>query len=225
MNYYDIKGYVSNSDMSELDRLLHGGREFGGNKEQVFAFGNLVDALISEPELVDMQNKTCIDAHGEILTFTEAEWMQAQRMKHAALNHPFVKLMVDCMEFQVVTKIDEFEINCDYAHFFIPARGKADGIAAAIKTGMDLKTTACGDLKAFMNSIMMFDYDRQGAWYMDLFELDKFIFVGISKKQNKKGQHEILLHAIERGDEMYLSGLKKYQKLAYQYKTMILGLW
>lgn len=225
MSYYDITDYVSNSDLGELDRMLHGGGFFSGNIEQIFAFGNLVDALISEPELVNFEDKTVCDAHGVILHFTEAEWLKAQKMRHAALNHPFVKLLVEHMEFQVVAKVAEFEINCDYAHFFIPARGKADGIAAAIKTGMDLKTTACLHLASFIKSLMLFNYDRQAAWYMDLFKLDRFVFVGISKVANKKGVHEIFIHAVERGDEMYLSGLKKYQKLAYQYKTLILDLW
>jgi hypothetical protein len=225
MIYYDITDYVSNSDLSEFDKLLHNKADFGGDKEKIFAFGNLVDALISEPDLVDMENKTVTDAHGEILHFTEEEWQQAQRMKHSALKNPLVNLLVQSMEFQVVAMNPEFEINCEYAHFFIPARGKADGIAAAIETGMDLKTTACVTKESFSNSIDLFSYDRQAAWYMDLFKLDKFIFVGISKKMNKDRSHEIFIHAVERGDVMYSLGLKKYQKLAYQYKTMILDLW
>jgi len=219
MNYYDIPDYASNSDLGELDRLLNGGHEFGGDKKTIFAFGNLVDALISEPELVNHENQTVKDAHGEVLTFTQVEWDKAQRMRKAALDHPFVKLLVGCMEFQVVAINPKFEIDCEYAKFTIPARGKADGIAKAIKTGMDLKTTACTNLKAFIDSLMLFDYDRQSAWYMDLFGLDRFIFVGIGKTQNRKGQHEIFIHAVERGDEMYKSGLAKYQKLAFMYKT------
>jgi hypothetical protein len=225
MNYYDEIDYVSNSDLGELKKLLNCEVDRCTNLKEIFAFGNLVDALISEPELVNEEAQTVVDAHGEVLSFTQAQWDQAQRMKRAAHNHPFVKLLVDHMEFQAVAKVEKFEIDCEYAKFTIPARGKADGIARAIKTGMDLKTTACTTVKSFLDSIALFDYDRQAAWYMDLFKLDRFIFVGISKKQNRQGHHEILLHAVERNDEMYKSGLAKYQKLAFQYKTLILGAW
>ena len=56
MNYnpdsYYNRTEVSNSDLTELKNLLHPRQQFG-DKEAAFRFGNLVDAIITEPERVD----------------------------------------------------------------------------------------------------------------------------------------------------------------------------
>ena len=50
-NYYN-RNEISNSDLTELKNLLYPRLQFG-DKEKIFAFGSLVDAIITEPARVN----------------------------------------------------------------------------------------------------------------------------------------------------------------------------
>ena len=218
MNYYKDNRYVSNSALSRIERALIGAPDIKGGFLQ---FGSLVDALITEPELVDFDNKTITDSAGDVFAFTQADWAKAEQMRQAAYQHPFLKLMVQSMEFQCEKYIDNFLVDSSIASFYLPVKCKYDGVNWAAKFGMDLKTTSCTNMESFKKSIELFSYDRQAAWYMDLGGLNRFVFAGISKIKNKLGEHEIFIHAVERGDAMYKAGLAKYQRLALLYDMLI----
>ena len=215
-NYYDIKSHVSNSTLGELDMMISG-RTFGANMQQVFNFGNLVDALLLEQHLVNHTERTLSLNTGGIASYTDDEWTRAINMRRAGRNHPILSSMISICDKQCVKMIDNFRIDgCGFS-FSLPVRCKYDMVNYLHKIGADLKTTACKTQKAFVESLSALNYDRQGAWYMDLGELDRFFYIGICKTPNRKGEHEIFVHAIERGDEMYQSGKEKYQYLATQY--------
>ena len=49
---YYLRSEVSNSDLTALKELLYPRLQFG-NREEAFRFGNLVDAIITEPARVN----------------------------------------------------------------------------------------------------------------------------------------------------------------------------
>lgn len=223
-NYYSQHGYVSNSNLSQLQVILGERPEIGGDKQAAYDFGNLIDALITEPDLVDTVSKTVITADGTLAHFDDATFSRAMDMRRDALAHPTMSLLVKNLEFQVVVKLERFEIKTEYAHFGLPVKIKMDGLARRLQTGCDLKSTVATSQRAFYESLFFFEYDRQCAWYMDIAGLQRFWFVGVGKKKGKDGKHPIFFHPVERGDDFYNSGRAKYQRLAELYHQMIYSL-
>lgn len=223
-NYYQLHQYVSNSTLSALQVAMGERPDIGGNKQAIYDFGNLVDALITEPALIDFDRRRVQVADGQWVQFDEATWTQAMEMRRAALEHPNMLLLVKNMIFQEVIIDGHFEIVTEEAHFHLPVRIKMDGRNKPLRTGMDLKTTIAASQKAFYDSLFFFEYDRQCAWYMDIAKLDRFWFAGVGKKKMKNGKHPVYFHAVERGDAFYQSGRAKYQRLAQLYHMLILGL-
>lgn len=219
-NYYDITSHVSNSKLTELKMWLNG-LSFGDNMQPIFDFGNLIDGMLTEKEKLNFVYKTMKSEHGRIVQFTDEEWQRALNMRRDGLSNPILKMLVDNFDSQSVIMLDEFKIEGVEFNIVLPVRCKFDFLKQEWKMGADLKSTACTTQTAFLASLYHLDYDRQAAWYMDLASLDKFTFVGICKTPNKKGKHDIFVHALERGDEMYLSGKAKYQHLAIQYYFLI----
>lgn len=219
-NYFGRTNYVSNSMLTDLDMMMKG-TSFGGNMKAIFDFGNLIDALLTEPELVSYTNKTVLLHEGDVASFTDEQWYRALEMRKAGLKHPILGPIIKTFDKQTIKMIDKFDINGFGFSFSLPVRCKYDFIKEALRMGCDLKSTACTTHKSFVQSLSVLSYDRQGAWYMDLGGLDRFMFIGISKIANKKGEHDIFVHAIQKGDEMYQSGKSKYEYLATQYFLLI----
>lgn len=223
-NYYKLKQYVSNSDLNALRVALGWKIQIKGDKEKAYSFGNLIDALITEPGLINADYRAVVAADGTFIEFDLDTWNKAQAMRNAALSHPTIKMILGNMEFQLVVKHEAFRIESPVAAFHMPVRIKMDGCAQKIKTGMDLKSTAAKTDKAFRASLDTFDYDQQCAWYMDIAGLDFFWFVGVGKEALRNGTYPVFLFAVTRGDEFYESGRAKYQDIAEQYHRLILGL-
>lgn len=186
-------------------------------------FGSLVDALITEPHLVDATARTLIDSAGDVYTFSAEQWAQAEDMKRDTLANSFVAFLLKSMQFQEEKYIRDKVFNVDGYEIKMHVKCKYDGVSFEKKIGADLKTTACTTAKSFLESILMFNYDRQGAWYMDLGELDRFVIIGISKIKNKLGHHPIFVFAIERGDAMHSAGRAKYERLVRVYDLLVIS--
>ena len=81
MNYnpdtYYQRSEVSNSDLTTLKQLLHPRLQFG-DKEAAFRFGNLVDAVITEPSRVNYYRNTVDDVQ-----YTQEEINHARAMYNA----------------------------------------------------------------------------------------------------------------------------------------------
>jgi hypothetical protein len=223
MNYYSLYNYVSNSDLGALKDALNLAT-MPSNIQEIFDFGNLVDTLITEPHLGDRANLRVNNSDGTFLSFSEAQWERAEKMKVSLLKNDFLKMILKDALFQYVFLRKEINVSYSGYDFKIPGRCKFDIYNKPIKIGADIKTTACTSQKSFTESMSFFDYDRQGSWYMDLAKLNKMVYFGVSKKANKKGIHEVFTYAISRGDASYISGKNKYSRLAYQYKNLILNL-
>lgn len=191
------------------------------NIRAIYDFGNLFDALTTEPELVDHENMTVWLSDGTQASFTTEQFNRAKKMRESALSNPMVQSLVANMQFQVIVREPEFHIITDYAEVIMPVKIKADMMNRHMRMGADLKSCACTTLTAFIAMIDHFDYDRQAAWYMDVSGCDQFVFIGVSKVADKRGKHGVFIHCIQRGDVMYLAGKEKYSRLAVQYKVMI----
>lgn len=223
-NYFSLKEYVSNSDLTALQFAIGERPEILGDKQAIYNFGSLIDAMITEPELVVPEHNAIVNADGELISFDPAIYSKAMRMREDAMENSGLSLLLKNMSFQEIVKKKKFLIDSPTGLFSLPVRIKMDGCNRPIRTGWDLKTTAAKNQAAFRESLSFFEYDRQCAWYMDIAGLDRFWFTGIGKEPLRTGKHPIFMHAVERGDEFHQSGVKKYQRLAEIYHMCILSL-
>lgn len=221
-NYYNIDTHVSNSDLGRLNNLINGTDPFSNsNMQAIFDFGSLVDCMLLEPENVIYSEKRLVVPSGGDVTFDDQTWARAISMRNAGRKDRILSMYIKNMSAQQTLKVDKFNVEYMGNMFDIPARCKYDLCSLPMRMGADLKTTACTSLKSFKQTIEAMDYDRQGAWYMDLGNLDNFMFIGISKTA-VNGKHEVFHVAFDRNSDLYKSGLRKYQRLAYMYKLLIL---
>lgn len=201
---------VSNSDLTELKNILHPRMQFG-DKEAAFRFGNLVDAIITEPARVNYYRLTVDDLH-----YDESEFRHAQEMHKAlrmeARRDPFLAKVLAVAETQcfMVNRGQQFE----YAgfSFTLDTRCKWDWWLRQFNFGGDLKTTFASSQAEFDEAVDFFDWDRSRAWYMDIAHSDRDFIYAISKKNCR-----IFKKFIERGDAIYTRGREKYEELAFQY--------
>ena len=214
MNYnpdsYYNRTEVSNSDLTELKNLLHPRQQFG-DKEAAFRFGNLVDAIITEPERVDYYHFKVNDEQ-----YTEEEFLHAKDMhnalRHEARHDAFLAKVLELSDTQrfMVNKAQQFEY-CDFK-FTLDTRCKWDWWLPMAKFGGDLKTTFAETQQQFDEAVNFFDWDRSRAWYMDIAHSNQDFIYGISKKNCR-----IFKKFIQRGDNIYNRGREKYEELAFNY--------
>ena len=214
MNYnpdsYYNRTEVSNSDLTELKNLLHPRQQIG-DKEAAFRFGNLVDAIITEPERVDYYHFKVNDEQ-----YTEEEFLHAKDMhnalRHEARHDAFLAKVLELSDTQrfMVNKAQQFEY-CDFK-FTLDTRCKWDWWLQMANFGGDLKTTFAETQQQFDEAVNFFDWDRSRAWYMDIAHSNQDFIYGISKKNCR-----IFKKFIQRGDNIYNRGREKYEELAFNY--------
>lgn len=209
---YYCRSEVSNSDLTTLKNLLHPRLMFG-DREAIFRFGSLVDALITEPMRVNHYARTIGD---DPVPYTEDEWRHASEMRLAlyaeARHDPFLDKVLNTSSTQtaMVNPAQRFEYG--QFPFTLPTRCKWDWWLSYCDFGGDLKTTFASSQKEFDEAIDFFDWDRSRAWYMDIAGSNRDFIYAISKKNNK-----VFKHYIRRGDATYERGRAKYEELAFQY--------
>lgn len=209
--YYN-RTEVSNSDLTALRDILHPRPQFG-DKEAAFRFGNLVDAIITEPSRVDYY-RLMVD--GE--QYSEDDFNHALEMQKAlrmeARHDSFLAKMLEMAETQrtMVNKAQQFKY-CGFP-FTLDTRCKWDWWLGLF--GGDLKTTFASTRQQFEEAVDFFDWDRSRAWYMDIAHSDRDFIYAISKKNCR-----VFKKFITRGDEVYNRGREKYEELAFQYWCLI----
>lgn len=211
-SYYN-RNEVSNSDLTELKNLLYPRLQFG-DKEKIFAFGSLVDAIITEPDRVNYYQLTVDD-----VKYTEDDFALAREMHKSLLMEArkdefldYVLKNSDTQKFMV--KEREF----DYTGFkyHLPTRCKWDWFLSSVGFGGDLKTTFAVSQAQFDEAVDFFDWDRSRAWYMDIAGSNKDFIYAISKKNCK-----VFKKFIERCDQVYRRGFDKYNELAFKYYLFV----
>lgn len=213
-NYYDCDFAISNSTLTSVKNLLFG--RIPIDPTAAWRFGSLVDAMLTEPEKVDYQRKR-LHEKGNWIQIDADEFKKARKMADVFLASQFGSLIHRLAEPQAISVDMEFPVNYLGYYFTIPMRGKWDYRARPIRIGCDFKSTSATTQWEFEDSMDKFDYDRQGAVYLDLERkfIDKIMFYGISKKN-----FQIFQVPIVRGDSLYTSGLNKYSYLAYRYDSL-----
>lgn len=205
--YYQ-RSEVSNSDLTALKELLHPRLQFG-NREEAFRFGNLVDAIITEPSRVNYYQLTVDDTQ-----YTEDEFRHAREMykslRMEVRNDRFLDYVLRHAETQkfMVNHAQRFTY-CEFP-FILPTRCKWDWWLGSF--GGDLKSTFASSQGEFEDAIDFFDWDRSRAWYMDIANSDRDFIYAISKKNC-----QIFKKQITRGDAIYKAGRDKFEELAFQY--------
>lgn len=211
-NYYN-RNEVSNSDLTELKNLLYPRLQFG-DKEKIFAFGSLVDAIITEPSRVNFYQLTVDE-----VKYTEDDFCLAREMHRSLLMEArkdqflaYVLQNSDTQKFMV--KVRDFEY-CGFK-YRLPTRCKWDWFLPSAGFGGDLKTTFASTQSQFDEAVDFFDWDRSRAWYMDIAGSDKDFIYAISKKNCK-----VFKKFINRGDQVYERGFDKYNDLAFKYYLFV----
>lgn len=207
---YYLRTEVSNSDLTALKELLHPRLQFG-NREEAFRFGNLVDAIITEPSRVNYYRFTVDDT-----PYTEDEFRHAREMYRALRIEARTDRFLDYVLRNALTQ--KVSVNpsqqfryCDFP-FTLPTRCKWDWWLDAAHFGGDLKSTAASSQKEFEDAVDFFDWDRSRAWYMDVARSDRDFIYAISKKNCR-----VFKKHITRDDAIYRAGRDKYEELAFQY--------
>jgi hypothetical protein len=205
-SYFQQTQFISNSELTKFKQEL-----FLMEKDLSRAFreGSLFDATMTEEhKLEEMQPEP-----------SEREMISL--MKEAFLADPGLEKILRISQKQHEIYKLKFPVEWNGMQLEIPTKVKFDFLMKAASLGADLKSTACTSEQAFLTGIDFLDYDRQGAWYMDHAKLDKFMFIGVSKKKNSRGIHRVFKHVMCRDDEMYNSGKRKYSFLAFKYYYLI----
>lgn len=219
MSYYELFDYVSNSQLGALYDALYL-IEKPINLQRIYDFGNLVDCLVTEKHKFNLGTMVMSD-QGRDVKFTPEEVKLALAMAKALEEDPILSALLKEAKFQHIILRKKHEMNYEGNSFSLPMRCKLD-LYLPRKLICDVKTTACETEKAFKQSIEYFNYDRQGAVYIDLGRVDQILYVGVSKVRNKRtGLPSVFHHLIERGDNYYQSGLIKYTHLGWKYKNYL----
>lgn len=207
--YYN-RPEVSNSDLTELKNILHPKMQFG-DKEAAFRFGNLVDAIITEPSRVNYYRFTVDDVQ-----YTEYEFLHAKEMHKAlrmeARRDQFLAKVLAEADTQCFMTVQNQQFEYAGFPFTLNTRCKWDWWLKLFRFGGDLKTTFASTQAEFNDAVDFFDWDRSRAWYMDIAHSNRDFIYAISKKNCK-----IFKLFIDRDDPIYKRGREKYEELAFQY--------
>ena len=211
--YFDRKE-VSNSDLSALKKLLYGGIDF--DPTHAYAFGTLIDCMITEPEKVNYFKKTVV---GESYQYLEEDFERAKKMKIAFNKDEFAKLVLKHASFQHIAFQHAWPICYNGIEFKLDVRCKFDFFFPGWKIGGDIKSTASETLDQFESACHYFDYFRSRAFYMDISGNEKDMLIGISKNNFKVFKISLDKNAQigTKARDLYELGKQEYQDLAFKY--------
>lgn len=196
MGYYDLD-LLSNSKLSAVKAHRDSLPRFNVKKETL-DFGSQLHEAVLEPEVYAKKLAIDIDYFGNKF--------KVQNMKQALMKNA---LLADMLR--------DKNVLVEHEHFFeenqygVPCKLKADIVLRPI--GADLKTTATKTLKDFEDSIMMYGYNRQAAFYMDALGLTSFIFFGIGKSY----PHPTFTVHLPIDDPRIIEGRQEYEELITYY--------
>lgn len=208
---YYLRSEVSNSDLSELNKLLHP-EIFTFDYEEALRFGTLVDAMITEMHKVNVYKRTVDD-----VIYLQSDFELAKQMKLAFYRDPVCAAF---MKLAYCQKISVGMVKHIWAkfEFELEMRCKWDLFMPAIRQGADIKTTTATTQKQFEEACDHFNYWRSRVIYMKLENTERDMLIGISKI-NKK----VFKIPIVRGDKYWTKGEEQANELAFQYYHLFDG--
>lgn len=176
-----------------------------------FAFGTLIDFMITEPDRVNVFTRKITGQYADY-PFTHDDFDKAREMKRSFFKDPFCEMIAKAAECQTVSTMKNKPFEFGGANFTLDVRCKWDLLVRSWKMGGDIKSTTAETQSQFEDACEHFDYFRSRAWYMDIEGNDKDMLIGISKKNFK-----VFKIPINRGDKYYNKGKERYDFLAYHY--------
>lgn len=197
---------IANSDLTWLqkywmpsDRII--------DLEKAYKEGNLIDAMITEPQRVNYFKKLVDDVQ-----YSDEQFLMGEEMKKAFYRDDYCAKMVKHCSFQRISYNPAFKIQHDDFEITVPAKAKWDLFCEKFDMGGDIKSTACTTQKQCEEAVRHFCYDRSRAWYMDLEGRSNDMLIFISKKNYK-----VFKVPVPREGSIYKQGKAAYQELAFRY--------
>lgn len=225
MNYYDVHGYLSNSQLNEFYEHLTNKKKVDVSEErqtEIFAEGNLLDYLITEPEKVNLKTFSFDDGRQKI-AFSEAIFYQYLKMRDAFLNDSFCQTIM-----QVSTPQKEFyrTIKVDYQGYKFKCKFKCKLDLYHPNYSADIKSTVAGNEKSFINAIELFKYYQQGALYTDVSRCNGLFFIGVSKPKSKFENPKVFKYLIDKAgatdkNGFYQRGKSRYSYLSFYHQLLL----
>lgn len=208
MDYYNRKE-VSNSDLTALKEYLEGNVRDMSSLTNIFFFGNLFDAMLTEKEKIDFRRMTF---NGE---FVDPElFKKAEKMKLSFMKDPFARHIATASETQTVI-VTDVDLSFNSYPFKLPMRCKLDFDLRNSDLVCDLKSTSSSTQEQFEIAVDKFDYDRQAAVYMTLAGVNRFAIIGVSKRNMK-----LFKVLITKDSDLYKSGMEKFTELAFKWWSL-----
>lgn len=204
MSYFDYPN-CSNSQLSQLAREIRG-EDFAPLPLEAFRKGNLFDAVVTEPEKIDLESMTMQTSNGTE-PFTKAEYIACTRMHQALKADPTAALIMNHSSTQVEVYDYPITVTTCGLEFTIEFKGKLDFYWETGSVVTDLKSTKAPSLEAFRNSADKFQYWRQLYLYMLMTRAKKAIILAANWKAQT-----FILHMKE-GDENWQKGKQWFEEL------------
>jgi len=209
MDAYYSRNEVSNSDLSTLNDYLLCRDTLSFNKERAYAMGSLIDAIITEPHMVDFYRYTVGDTQ-----YTQEDFKLAMEMRKAFQRDELAASILKASQTQKVF-IETANLQWGDYSFSLRMRCKFDLWMNRLRFGGDLKSTTATTQQQFEDAIRYFDYDRQRAVYMTLSGSSKDVLIGVSKKNFK-----VFKVFINRDSDLFKSGMDKFTDLAFKWHVL-----
>lgn len=133
-------------------------------------------------------------------------------------EHERVLAVTQCPRWQALYKIGKPEFEAfktmeisnplGFDKVKIKVKAKADHYIKSLSKILDYKFMSAKVMHP-IDTVLWLNYDRQAAWYMDIFRVNEFTFMFVNT-------HDYVPFTIRRGDNMYLSGKAKYMESAWR---------
>ena len=183
--------HVSNTDLSELKAQVLG--QLRRPNPQALAFGSHFHSATLEPATYARTEEKC-------------PWPQLEQLARRVRRHRYCRDLL-------------YRGTAELTH---TATHTATGVQVKIRpdllvispagrrtTLIDFKTTSCQDLPHFLASAEQYDYDRQAALYLDALAADRFLIIGVQKKD----PHAVWVFDATTAPGFIAQGRKKYTAL------------
>jgi hypothetical protein len=205
---YFARPELSNSGLSAFEREIKGLDE---PNHAPYRVGSLFDAMSTTPELV---NSLTLTANGK--EYSDEEFSLCHSMFEHFKTTRYWEL---CQGISQACFAGPITVDMGGFHSTVQMRCKVDILNDLANANIEIKTTVATSQEQFERAIEQFSYDRAGAIYTELAEVDKHFIIGVGKHKTKR---QVFPYLIRRGDETYERGKEKYENLLYRY-VMLYG--
>jgi hypothetical protein len=160
MEYGKVKA-INNSKLGEVKRILAGEPAEISVKKETLELGRQLHLSALQYHLYNFEADPFAY---QVKNMTDS--LKKNLIFYSLITNPLAKF--------------EYERYWTCRHSGVRCKAKYDG--KLYSKIYDLKTTSCQTLEEFINSLKLYDYDRQAAFYLDGDNGEEFIFIGVQKK-------------------------------------------